>query len=353
MPQRKHKLLLATNPAYWPSVGGSERVLESILLGVRKSFKDIVVFTDSTDKELVHNSIRIMPYSSEALQDFARKHTPDVYFPNMIHSRITFKNIEAVSAFSKKTVVNIIGGYAPDSPLEPRIKHLKKLEDFADAAIHVDALSTEYLIDRTINPRVKYRFISQGLDFKELLPFRKYVGKSEKPYFLYAHNLWSWKKPDVFIKEIAAKLPHMNFKILANDKTGDFIEQTVELAKEHPNIEVLLGLNRKDFLKTLAEASGVVSTSSIEGAQPNILLELGFLGVPYFSLCPGQNYGHYPHVEMFYSLEEMRARLTSLNTSVFTEKANELKLATEFFSSSRFDWQEIIEEYRKLFEEGL
>ena len=343
------RILLATNPSFWPSVGGSERVLERILLGVKDMFDEVVVFTDSVEKKQNHNSITILPYSSAALLEFAQKHKPTVYFPNMIHSRLTFQNLDKVSPHCKKTIVNIIGGYPPDADLAPRVSHLKKVEKFSDGAVHVDALSTEFFIDRAINPRIKYSFISQGLNFGELEPYKKLVGKSAKPYFLYAHNLWSWKKPEVYIEEIAARVPELDFKIIASDKTGDFIDQTLAHAKKYKNVSASLGLNRGDFLKTLSGATAIVSTSLIEGAQPNIMLEAGYLGVPYLTLCPGQNFGHYPHVEMFYSLEDLRNRIVSGGHGLLKSKQNELERAKAMLSSSQFDWNEIIKEYRNLF----
>jgi len=343
------KILLATNPAFWPSVGGSERVLERILLGVKDMFDEVVVFTESVDKKTKHNGITILPYNPETLLEYAQKYRPAIYFPNMVHSRITFKNIDRISPLCQKTVVNLIGGYPPDAPLAPRVSHLKKVEKHADFAVHVDALSTEFFIDRTINPRVKYAFVSQGLNFDELEPYRKLVGETKNSYFLYAHNLWSWKKPDLYVEEIAARLPELDFKVLANDKTGDFIEQTLAHAKKYKNVSVELGLNRADYLKILAGATALVSTSSIEGAQPNIMLEAGYLGVPYLTLSPGQNYGHYPHVEMYYSLDELRDRIDSGGYGILKDKAGELNRAKAMLSSGRFDWNEIIKEYRGLF----
>jgi glycosyltransferase involved in cell wall biosynthesis len=175
--------------------------------------------------------------------------------------------------------------------------------------------------------------------------------KQGKPYFVYAHNLWEWKAPDTFIKEIVAKTPNVDFKIIASDKTGNFIEKIRKMAPGYKNLELLLGLDRENFLKTLYCSSGVVSTSKIEGAQPNILLESGYLGVPYLSLAPGQNYGHYPHVEMLQGLEEMRSRLLEVVNDVYNIKKESLERAQKYFQSDKWHWNNVIKEYIKLFKE--
>jgi len=259
---------------------------------------------------------------------------------------VTFENIASVSAQSQRTVVNMIGGYSPNTPLELRQSYLKKVERYADVAIHVDPMSTEYFIDKAINPKIDYRFISQGLDFKELTPYRNLVGKSKDPYFLYAHNLWGWKRPDLFVEDLAALTPDLKFEVIASDKTGDRIEQTQKSVAKYKNASIHLGLSRSDFLKKIAGATAIVSTSRVEGAQPNIMLEAGFIGVPYLSLCPGQNFAHYPHVEMFYALEDLRNRLIASYKNLLKEKATDLERAKKFMSSSRFDWDAIIKEYR-------
>src|SRR5262249_13119025 len=140
-------------------------------------------------------------------------------------------------------------------------------------------------------------FITQGLDQEELARFVAPWPRPEE-YFVFAQNLWEWKRPDLFIVEIVKRLPSLKFKIVASDQTGDFIRRTKQLATGATNLEVVLGLDRENFLMQLARSSGVINTSKVEGAQPNVLLEAGFLGVPYFSLCPNQDFSHYPHAEM-------------------------------------------------------
>jgi glycosyltransferase involved in cell wall biosynthesis len=338
------KTLLATNPAYWPSIGGSEMVLAKILEGSRDLFDRIVVFAPRENEEIQeHNGIEIRSYSRDALRKFAKQERPELYFPNMVHSSLTYENISKVSRYSRRTVVNMIGGYSPETLLAERAQYLEKVRRFADVAVHVDELSTEYFIDRAIEPGINFTFITQGLDFPELTSHQK---KGDGGYFLYAHNLWHWKCPERFIEEIVAFRPDLEFKIIASSHTGDRIREVTKLAKKHKNLKLHLGLDRSSFLDILSGAIAVVSTSDIEGAQPNILLETGFLGVPYLSLPPGQNFGHYPHVEMFASVEELRERL---HKKLRTEKRAELGMATRHFASSKYRWESVIEEFRSLF----
>lgn len=343
------KLLLATNVAYWPSVGGSEMVLQRILEGVRPGFDRVAVFVPGAAPG-EHNGIEIFPYSLPALWRFALRHRPDVYFPNMVHSPLTYRNLAVVSRLARRTVVNLIGGYAADAPLALRRRLLRKVEKYADLAIHVDPLGAEYLIDRAVNPHVPYHFITQGLDFAELDPYRGRAGAGAEKYFVFAHNLWTWKGVDVFLEEIVARLPRLSFAILASDRTGDRIDQTREAAARYPNLKLLLGLPRPQFLAALSQASGIISTSRVEGAQPNILLESGYLGVPYLSLCPGQNYGHYPHVEMYPSAAELARRVESAGVELPAEKQESLARALAHFAQDRYRWSTVIREYEKLFQ---
>ncbi|MFH0702325.1 MAG: glycosyltransferase [bacterium] len=348
---KKQKILLASNVAYYPSVGGSEMVLQKILEGVQDSFDRVVVFVPKKEKKIeIHNNIEIHPYSMWGIRLFALKNRPAVYFPNMVHSPVTYKNIAFVSKFSQKTIVNLVGGYFKGTKLAHRKFFLDKVRKYANLAVHVDPLSVEYLIDRAINPKINFKFITQGLDFNELDQYKNLVGQNNaKPYFIYAHNLWKWKAPDIFLNKIVAKAPELNFKIIASSTTGNFINETVNLSKNFENIEVLLGLNRNDFISYIAGSSGIISTSAVEGAQPNILLEAGYLGIPYFSLCPGQNYGHYPHVEMFENTELMLDRLKYYKYDIFKFKENCLQNAKSYFSQSKYSWDSVIEEFRKCF----
>lgn len=349
----KKKLLLATNPAYWPSTGGSEMVLEKILQGQKQFYERIVVFTRTKDsKSFTHEGVEVVAYNEKSLRTFAKRNKPDVYFPNMAHSDITFNNIKYVSKHSKKTIVNIIGGYPKDTPLAHRSNILSLLQRYSDAAVHVDPISAEYLIDRAINPSVPYVFIPQGLNRNELDQARA-KNKDTNPYYVYAHNLWSWKTPDIFINEVVARLPEKKFIIIASKTTGDVIEAVVRLAKKYPNLELKLGLGRSEFLSVLAGADGIISTSQIEGAQPNIMLEAGYLGVPYLSLCPGQNYGHYPHVEMYEDADSIAGRIGTAKMPLKDLKFDDLNQARLVFLANKYNWQNVIGEYTKLFvEEG-
>ncbi|MBN2374683.1 hypothetical protein JXL19_12945 [bacterium] len=349
----KKGLLLSTNVAYWPSVGGTERVLQNILEGVSDLFERVVVFCPRENGEIVfHNGVEIFPYKRRVLRAFARKNRPAVYFPNVVHSPITYENIKKISGYSKKTIVNMVGGYGIGYPLRLRKRYLDNIERFADCAVHVDRLSIEYFIDNAINPNIHFAFINQGISFEELDSYRPVVGMNDAPYFVYAHNLWDWKRPEIFIRDIVAMLPDIDFKIVAHDKTGNVIKDVIDMSKNYPNLEVLLGLKRDEFLKAIANSSGIISTSGIEGAQPNIMLESGYLGIPYLTSAPYQNFGHYPHVEMFEDVPHLAERVKKIRYSILKEKEKELARAREFFSREVFSWVYIIEQYRSLFTEA-
>ena len=340
------RVLLAHNPAYWPSLGGSERVLQRILEGVREDFDRVVVVAGNASEPYEHNGIEVRPYGLVDLRRLAVEARPAVYFPNMVHSGITARNLQFVSRLSGRTVLNMIGGYPVGTPLRVRARHLRRARRAADVCVHVDPLSTEAQIDLAIEPRLPVRYITQGLDHAELDAVRT---ERSDGYFVHAHNLWSWKAPDVFLRELVARAPDLRFKMIAAAETGDAIEQTVEAARPLPNVEVILGPTREEFLTTLAGAAAVVSTSTVEGAQPNILLEAGYLGVPYLSLPAAQNFGHYPHAEMFPSVDGLRARLVDAGPSLREGKRPELERARALFAQDRYRWDRVVEEFRALF----
>ena len=323
-------------------------VLQRILEGVRDLFDSVSVMVplpDGQDYEV--NGIRIFKYTRKRLWPMVARERPTIYFPNMVHSALTYQNIGFASRFARATVVNMVGGYEAGTSLRFRKRMLDNVARYADAAVHVDPLSSEYLIDRAISPNVPFRFITQGLDFNELNQAR---GAEAQPYFVFAHNLWHWKGIDVFLDQIAAALPAMQFVVVASDKSGDAIRLTREKAALLPNVTLRLGLSRPEFLQTLAASNGIVSTSRIEGAQPNILLESGYLGVPYLSLCPGQNYGHYPHVEMFRTAGEIVQRLQETRGALRETKRGSLSRAQASFSASEYSWATVISQFRDLFQ---
>lgn len=344
----KNKILLASNVAYWPSVGGSEMVLQKILEASKKDFDRVVVFAHSAKRHELHNGVEIFPFSIFGIILFAIKYRPAVYFPNMAHNKQILLSLMTVPLFCKRTVVNIVGGY-PAGTIWYRWIVLKVLQHFTDVSIHVDPLSAEYLIDRATNNKVNYTFITQGLDFAELNHYKKEVATATVPYYVYAHNLWKWKKPELFITEIVKKNPDIQFKIIASNTTGNMISEITALAQGIPNLELALGLPRAEFLRVLAQSQGVISTSSSEGAQPNIMLEVGFLGIPYFSLSPGQNYAHYPQVEMFVDTYHLSERIRNLSGKVFEQKREALTQAQKLFSQKEYNWDTVIAAINTLF----
>jgi glycosyltransferase involved in cell wall biosynthesis len=348
------RLLLSHNPGYWPSVGGSERMLQHILEGVRDDFEHIVVFTN-VQEAYEHNGIQVRPYSIAGIRRFAVRERPDVYFPMMMHNRITYRNIAWLSRWSGRTILyavgGLVGGWLPGSvSARYRLRVARRAERYADVVVHQDALSTEWLTDKALVPGVPVVFIPQGLHWAELNAVR-----SETPegYFVFAQNLFRWKRPDAFLLDVVAQAPELEFKIIASDRTGDAIEETMGAAASLPNVEVELGLPRHEFLQALAKAAAVVSTSSAEGAQPNIMLEAGALGVPFLSLAPGQNFAHYEHVEMFSSTTEMVRRIRSAGPDIRKEKAEVLKQARVRLRGEAYEWDVHLAQFRALFLDPL
>jgi glycosyltransferase involved in cell wall biosynthesis len=340
------RLLLAHNPAYWPSEGGSERVLEHILEGVRGDFQRVVVFTGTATRALTRNGVEIKPYHPASLMAFAARERPDVYFPNMVHSRFTRLHLPFLARCSALTVLNMVGGYPARTPLWQRAFDLRRARRAADICVYVDPLSTEWLVDRAIEPRLRVQFIPQGLNHAELDDVRTSRGER---YVVHAHNLWSWKTPEILLTHVAPRVPDLRFRLIASANTGDAIAESERLVEAVPNAQIALGLSRRDFLSVIARADAVVSTSSVEGPQPNILLEAGYLGVPYLSLCPGQNYGHYPHVEMFATAGELGDRLRDAGGLLRDGKRHELERARDLFAQPKWRWDSVVAEYRHLF----
>jgi glycosyltransferase involved in cell wall biosynthesis len=322
-------------------------VLQRILQGARDDFDRVVVFASSLSEPLMHEGIEARPYTRRALRSFALRERPSVYFPNMVHNAITRSNLGFVSRFSRRTVVNMIGGYPAGTPLGFRRRTLRKVRRHADVAVHVDPCSTEWLIDQAVMPGLPVRFITQGIDHDELDAVRQ--PPDAEPYVVHAHNLWHWKGADVVLRELAARLPALRFKVIASDTTGDAIDEVRRIADPLPNVEMRLGRPREEFLATMAGAQAVVSASTVEGAQPNIMLEAGYLGVPYLSLCPGQNYGHYPHVEMYATIDTLRKRLDEAAGRLRDEKAPELERGRRHLGQDRYRWDDVVEQFRHLF----
>jgi glycosyltransferase involved in cell wall biosynthesis len=255
-----------------------------------------------------------------------------------------------LSRVSRRTILNVIGGYRPADSFYRRVIAVSRAARHVDAMVHVDPLSTEWLIDRALRPDLPVVFIPQGLDLEELDSVRV---ESSDGYFLYAHNLWHWKRPDIFLTEIAARAPEAQFKLIASDSSGDVIADTVSLAAEIPNVEVQLGLSRNAYISTLARATAIVSTSSAEGAQPNIMLEAGALDVPYLSLCPGQNFAHYAHVEMYADVAALLARVRSAGPDIRAEYLKGIAGGGPRFERERFAWDTILPQFRALFLDPL
>jgi glycosyltransferase involved in cell wall biosynthesis len=346
----KQGVFLATNVAYYPSIGGTERILQMVAESVAADFERVIVFSQGGgEKPYFINGVEVRRYSKWGLRLFSMCIRPRIYFPNVVHSRSAQENLAFVARFSRRTIVNMVGGYASGFPVQKRIQILKSVQRNADVAVHVDALSTEFLIDKCLAPAIEYRIIPQGLDFDELSQAVTRPPLRAAPYFVHAHNLWHWKRPELFIEGIVAKHPTCRFLMIGSKQAGDRIEQVAALAKHYSNVELLLGHKRPDFLTMLAHAEGVISTSAVEGAQPNIMLECGFMGVPYLTLCPGQNYAHYPHVEVYSSVSQLSARLSELGPFARRAKKEALGRAMRHFRQDRYSWQNVLGQFREMF----
>jgi glycosyltransferase involved in cell wall biosynthesis len=348
------RLLLSHNPGYWPSIGGSEYLLQRILEGVRDDFEHVVVFANVPER-FEHNGVSVRPYSVWEIRRFAIRERPDVYFPNMIHNRITYRNIAWLSRLSSRTVLNamggLLGGYLPGQvSTRYRFRVARRAGRHADVIVRVDPLSVEWLIDDALMPDLPVVFIPQGLDLQELERVRSQTSNGE---FLFSGNLFAWKQPDVFLRQLVAQAPELRFRIVASDSSGNAIEETVDMARSLPNVEVELGVPREEFLQRLARSAGVISTSSKEGALPQVMLEAGVLGVPFLSVCPGQNFAHFPHVEMFASVDDLVARLRTAGPGIREEKQLELRRARDLLTAEQYGWDAVITRYRSLFLDPL
>jgi len=112
--------------------------------------------------------------------------------------------------------------------------------------------------------------------------FTRLKFKSNPPIVLWVGSTDKGKHPEVFL-EMAQKLPEIQFKMIAFEKTQARANDLRNLCKLIPNLEYLGSVAYKDMDKHYSKASLFVSTSELEGV-PNTFLQSWANGTPVASL---------------------------------------------------------------------
>lgn len=112
-----------------------------------------------------------------------------------------------------------------------------------------------------------------------VLPVERSATNGDGP-ILWAGGLRPVKRPDLFI-ELARRFPGREFVMVGGSTTTEvaYAEETVQKAREVPNLRLTGWLPNSDVIRWISQASVVVNTSSFEGF-PNVYLEAWNYGVP-------------------------------------------------------------------------
>src|ERR1035438_4585921 len=79
----KQGVFLATNVAYYPSIGGTERILQMVAESVAADFERVIVFSQGGgEKPYFINGVEVRRYSKWGLRLFSMCIRPRIYFPN-------------------------------------------------------------------------------------------------------------------------------------------------------------------------------------------------------------------------------------------------------------------------------
>jgi glycosyltransferase involved in cell wall biosynthesis len=353
-PEHTRPVLLCTNAAYYPWRGGSEYVLQTIA-EFMTAYCDVYVACPRVGRTtLEHNNVRICELNSPYdLPRVIRHVRPDVLFSNMVFNPINYLNLDAIARTPCVKVMNPVGGaYQLDEAWMART--LTRVGEVFDRFIEVDQTSTDYRRDCRYIPHEKIVVIPQGVFESELvdLPSRAQLRREysiEQPeFFICGQNFWKWKNHRQLL-EMFGRFPAPDVALIlaGHSGTGDgSLEFVRELARRDNRVHILLDLPRRDFLGLVASSIAHCSASVVEGPQPNIMLECGFLGVPYLTTPAGQTWA-YPHV-----ISAETSQLPAEMTRLALDEALRKRLGLEgqrYLRRIGATWKQVLASYRDLF----
>lgn len=357
-PDRPRPIMLCTNAAYYPWKGGSEYVLQTIAEYMTK-FYDVYVACPKIGRSFnKYNGVKIFEVSSpQIFQQFVWDLQPDVLFCNMIYSPLNIRNLNFYSTLNCFKVMNPVGGtYKLNENYLKTI--LQKVGKIFDIYIHVDFTSTDYLRDTKYIPMRKICIIPQGVHLKELknLPDKNMLLSKykvdEEDYFICCQNYWQWKNHIELIK-IFNKLSEQRLGLILGgfSSFGDgTLEKVKKLIQDNRHIHMLLDLPHEDVMGLMKYSIAHCSRTKVEGPQPNIMLECGFMEVPYLTTSAGQRWvsPQYPHVMVADSEKDFINMMKTLTAN--SELRRKIgKDGHNYLIKIGATWPEVLQSYEQLF----
>ncbi|MEW6455190.1 MAG: methyltransferase domain-containing protein [Acidobacteriota bacterium] len=302
-----------------------------------------------------HNGVKIYEVDNQkSFRNFVRDLNPDIFFCNMIYNPINYQNLDLYASLDCLKVMNPVGGpYQLDEKWMASV--LQKVGQIFDYYIHVDYTSSDYQRDTRYIPQHKIRIIPQGVHAEEFndLPdkniLRHKYGISEQDYFICGQNFWEWKN-HVELAELFRDFPRSDIGlVLAGHKdTGDgSLIKIIKAAERDPRIHILLDLPRKDFLGLVKHGIAHCSRSRVEGPQPNIMLECGFMEVPYLTTLAGNRWA-YPHIVVADSSQDFVDRMEHLSRDAGLRQ-DLGEAGHRFVLKIGATWPQVLKAYQKLF----
>jgi glycosyltransferase involved in cell wall biosynthesis/2-polyprenyl-3-methyl-5-hydroxy-6-metoxy-1,4-benzoquinol methylase len=354
-PIRAKPVMLCTNAAYYPWRGGSEYVLQTIAEYMTRFFEVYVACPKIGRSFKEHNGVKIYEVNDTAsFQEFVWDLQPDILFCNMVYNPINTENLDLYEHLDCFKIMNPVGGpYKLDEKWMASV--LRRVGKIFDIYIHVDHNSTDYQRDTSYIPPEKIRIIPQGVHPEEFedLPdkdtLRSKYGIKEQHYFMCGQTFWKWKN-QVGLVQLFRDFPRSDVGLVlaGHSSFGDgSLDSVMKAAKTDPRVHFLPDLPRKDFLGLVKHSIAHVSRSKVEGPQPNIMLECGFMEVPYLTTSAGNRWT-YPHVVVADPPEAFVDVMKNL--SINTELCRKLGQAGHrYLMKIGASWGQVLRTYQELF----
>jgi glycosyltransferase involved in cell wall biosynthesis len=305
-----------------------------------------------------HNGVRIFEVNAHsAFREFVRKLSPDILFCNMIYNQINTENLDFYAELDCFKVMNPIGG--PFGLEEKWLRSiLRRVGETFDAFVEVDCESSDYLRDTKFVPPQKIRVIPQGVNPEEFnsLPdkdmLRHKYGIKEPNYFFSGQGFWKWKNQSELVRIFRQFQMHDVGLVVSGHSsfTDGSVAQVRQAAEGDSRIYILPDIPRQDFLGLIKHSIAHCSRSKIEGPQPNIMLESGFLEVPYLTSTAGNRWSeeHYSHILVAEEPSKYLEMLNRLSTDGGLRQSVG-RAGHQSLLQIGATWTEVLRAYEKLF----
>ena len=360
------KKIVFFNTAYYPWIGGTERVTQRIAEYCANKNCEVYVFSGFPKHRKINelNNVKIYEYKN-FISSFYKvlKIKPDIIFCNILHNRSTIEIMRysfLLKHFFKnaKFIINPVGGYLLKE--KRRIKLLKKANKVFDYYIHADDKNLDYTCDIKYISKEKLKIIPQGLDSAAMnsciiskdkfdLLKNKY-GVTFDNYFVCACGFFPWKNHYKIINFFMSNNDY-NLVLMGSDKNYDaeYLKNIKKIIKDVNNIKLLQGLPDSEFIQMIYFSLGVVSSSNVEGPQNNVMLECLYYGIPYISTPATQNYSYFPHCIVYNKINDLEKVLPYIKKNNAIIKENNRKEGIEYIRKNKMTWNEVLKSYYKLF----